>query len=131
MDPSEIFNCRGCGDCCKGYGGTYVTPRDIERIAAFIRVDPDSFVSRFCVFSGGRPVLAQGRNGYCIFWDQLCTVHPVKPRMCKAWPFIRSVLVDVDNWHIMASVCPGMRTDVPDGVIRRCVAEVIEACDDP
>ncbi|MCP4694852.1 MAG: YkgJ family cysteine cluster protein, partial [Desulfobacterales bacterium] len=24
---------------------------------------------------------------------------------------------DVNNWRIMASTCPGMRTDVPDDVI--------------
>jgi len=73
--------------------------------------------------SGERPILAQGDNGYCIFWDEACTIHPVKPRMCKAWPFIGSVLVDVNNWHIMAASCPGIRIDVPDSVVMECVKQ--------
>ncbi|MEZ4524987.1 MAG: YkgJ family cysteine cluster protein [Desulfobacterales bacterium] len=69
--------------------------------------------------SGSRPVLAQ--SGYCVFWkEKICTIHPVKPRMCKAWPFIQSVLTDVNNWRMMAGSCPGMRTDVPDDMILAC-----------
>jgi len=60
---------------------------------------------------------------YCIFWDGLCTIHSVKPRMCKTWPFIESILVDTINWSIMASLCPGIRTDVPNRIIKKRVAE--------
>jgi hypothetical protein len=41
--------------------------------------------------------------------------------MCKAWPFIESILVDVNNWQIMAASCPGIRIDVPDSVVMECV----------
>ena len=118
---SDIFNCVNCGDCCKGYGGTYVTPADIKAIAAFIKIDPTDFVDKYCNISGKKPVLAQGDNGYCIFWDINCAIHPVKPRMCRDWPFIKNVLADIKNWHIMASVCPGIRTDIPDEIIKKRV----------
>ncbi|RZB30621.1 MAG: uncharacterized protein SRB1_02901 [Desulfobacteraceae bacterium Eth-SRB1] len=121
MKPSDIFKCAKCGDCCKGYGGTYVTAKDIKAIAAYIKTDPESFVDNYCSRSGSRLVLAQGENGYCIFWDGLCTIHPVKPHMCKQWPFIESVLVDMNNWDIMANQCPGIRTDVPDSIVLECV----------
>ena len=42
--------------------------------------------------------------------------------MCRQWPFIESVLVDINNWRIMAGLCPGICTDVPDVVIKACVA---------
>jgi Fe-S-cluster containining protein len=106
-----------CGDCCRGYGGTYLSETDVTAIAAHLGQDPRYFVTHACRTSGGRPVLAQGKNGYCLFWERLCTIHPVKPRMCRAWPFIEAVLVDVRNWHAMATCCPGMRTDVADEVI--------------
>ena len=112
-----------CGDCCKGFGGTYVTHSDIKRIARHKHIRPQSLIKTYCVNSGNRLVLAQQKNGYCIFWDKVCTIHPVKPKMCEAWPFIRSVLIDVGNWHSMASMCPGMRTDVSDRDIRRCVRQ--------
>ncbi|MBL7181361.1 MAG: YkgJ family cysteine cluster protein [Pseudomonadota bacterium] len=125
LKPEDIFKCKQCGDCCKGYGGTFVTKQEIETITAYLNTDPISFDKDYCRMSGGKPVLAQGRDGYCIFWDKLCTIHAVKPRMCKAWPFIESVLVDIGNWHIMAASCPGIRTDVPENAIKECVGQVI------
>lgn len=121
MKPSDIFKCKKCGDCCKGYGGTYVNEKEIKTIADYIHVDPVSFVNKYCHVSEKMPVLAQRKDDYCIFWDGQCTIHPVKPRMCQAWPFIESVLIDINNWHIMASLCPGIRTDVPENKVRECV----------
>jgi Fe-S-cluster containining protein len=112
LTEDQMFKCKKCGACCKGYGGTYLTDDDIQRIADYTRTDPDTFVEDFCHLSGAKHVLAQQENGYCIFWNEVCTIHSVKPRMCKEWPFIRSVLVDPANWHIMAGSCPGIRTDV-------------------
>ena len=117
----EIFKCQKCGDCCKGYGGTFLTGNDIKTIAGYIGTDPPTFIAKYCQLSGDKPILAQGPNGHCIFWDKFCTIHSVKPRMCSEWPFIKSVLVDVKNWHIMAGLCPGMRTDVIDNTIKACV----------
>ena len=121
MATLRIFECKHCGDCCKGYGGTFVTPEDIAAIARFIAADPNTFVERYCQISGRKPVLAQRADGYCIFWEGLCAIHPVKPRMCRAWPFIESLQVDIRNWQIMADTCPGMRADLPDEVVARCV----------
>jgi Fe-S-cluster containining protein len=115
-----------CGECCKGFGGTIVTEEDIQRIAGFIGTDPGRFVDTYCQMSGDKPVLAQGGNGDCLFLDGVCAIHPVKPRMCRAWPFIRPVLVDVVNWHSMATACPGMRTDVTDEDIQACVEKVLQ-----
>ena len=127
LDGSAIFECKQCGECCKGYGGTYVTQKDIQAIAAYIGTDPADFMEKYCRMSGSRPVLAQGENGYCIFWkEKICTIHPVKPRMCKAWPFIQNVLKDVGNWRAMAGSCPGIRTDVQDERILACVRREME-----
>lgn len=123
LKSEAIFKCQKCGDCCKGYGGTFITEKEIDTIAAHIHTDPDTFVENYCQISGGKRILAQAGDMYCIFWDGLCTIHPVKPRMCKTWPFIESILVDTSNWYIMASLCPGIRTDVPNRIIKKCVTE--------
>lgn len=123
IKSEDIFKCQRCGDCCKGYGGTFVTEKEIKVIAAYTHTDPDTFVENYCQVSGEKKVLAQVGDMYCVFWDGLCTIHPVKPRMCKIWPFIESILVDIKNWQIMASLCPGIRTDVPDRIIRKCVTQ--------
>ena len=125
--PDELFECRMCGDCCRGYGGTYVSASDIEAIAAYLQIDPADFKDQYCRRSGSRYVITQADNGYCIFWDQLCRIHPVKPRMCRNWPFIAAVLKDVANWRIMGASCPGIRTDLPEAVVARTVARLIKA----
>lgn len=127
VTPEDIFECRKCGDCCKGFGGTYVTPEDIQNIARYIGTPPETFVRDYCQMSGGRPVLAQKKNQYCVFWDEekLCTIHPVKPRMCKAWPFLESVVVEPANWEIMSGACPGIRTDFPLPVVQRVIQKIL------
>ncbi|MBW2442032.1 MAG: YkgJ family cysteine cluster protein [Deltaproteobacteria bacterium] len=112
IDGNGLFECRLCGNCCKGYGGTFVTRQDIEAISRYIGTDSRKFVAEYCQLSGQKPVLAQRSDGYCIFWDKLCKIHPVKPPMCKRWPFVKSLLVDSANWQIMADSCPGIQPDV-------------------
>jgi len=122
----EIFSCQQCGDCCKGYGGTYVSRADVEAIAAYIETDPGVFEETYCTKSGDRLVLAQQESGFCIFWkNRMCGIHPVKPKMCKAWPFIESLLAYPENWEKMASMCPGMRKGVPAEAVQKCVAAML------
>jgi Fe-S-cluster containining protein len=118
---SSPFSCTQCGECCIGYGGTFVTDQDIARISAYIGVDPDGFVEKFCSLSGGRAVLAQQDDGHCMFWDKGCTIHPVKPRMCRKWPYLESILIDFDNWTIMASMCRGINKKAPPQMVKAWV----------
>jgi Fe-S-cluster containining protein len=120
-----LFKCRQCGECCKGYGGTYLSNRDIDCISRFIDSDPAKFVLQYCRVSGNRPVLAQRKDGYCVFWDRLCTIHSVKPLMCRKWPFLESILVDPANWLIMADSCPGIQTDVAVETLEEFVKHMI------
>ena len=64
-------------------------------------------------------------HGYCIFWDKLCTIHPVKPLMCRQWPFLKSVLVDSKNWQIMAGACPGIHPNVPVRTLEKCIQIIL------
>ena len=122
--PADIFECKQCGQCCLGFGGTYVTPEDICRISAHIQADPDTFVSRFCDMTGAGPVLTQGPDLRCIFFSDAaqCTIHPVKPRMCRAWPFLETLVKHPENWDAMASACPGMTPSVPAADVIRIVS---------
>ena len=115
------FSCTQCGECCIGYGGTFVTHQDIKRISSYIGVDPHGFVETFCCLSGGRPVLAQQDDGHCVFWDKVCTIHPVKPQMCRKWPYLESILIDFDNWNLMASMCPGINKKAPPHTVKAWV----------
>ncbi len=126
----ELFTCTQCGDCCKGYGGTYLSPLDIESIANYLGITADRFVADYTRLSGNRRLIAQGDNGYCIFWDKVCTIHPVKPKMCRQWPYIANILVDVGNWRAMAASCPGMNADAPEDKIIDCVRKNMKMAND-
>lgn len=125
-EPVErIFECQQCGECCRGYGGTLVAEADIAAIAEYLGIATEEMVALHCRVSATGMVIAQADDGYCVFLrDRLCGIHPVKPRMCREWPFLQSVLTDTQNWRDMASACPGMKTDAPDEVIRRIVARM-------
>ncbi len=122
---SEVFQCKKCGNCCKGFGGTFITAEDIEAISKYIKADPRNFVTDYCQMSEGKPILGQGKNGYCLFWNGLCLIHPVKPRMCREWPFIKAVMVDIDNWSEMASCCPGINNGIPVSRLKECLGKVM------
>lgn len=129
MTPNTppVFECRQCGECCRGFGGTYVTEADIQKIAQFLDMKPADFRREHCAPSGSRYVLAQGPDEFCRFVrNKMCGIHPVKPRMCRNWPYLDAVLTDPGNWFAMARACPGMRTDVSEADVVAAVRAEID-----
>ena len=112
MNSSKIFQCQKCGLCCKGYGGIFVTGQEVKTIAKFLKITQDRFLSRYCEESQRRTMLRTGENGCCILWDELCTIHPVKPSLCRTWPYLKSVLVDKNNLTVIRNACPGLSKDI-------------------
>jgi hypothetical protein len=37
-----------CGDCCKGFGGTYVAEEEIRAISNYLNIDSVSFINKYC-----------------------------------------------------------------------------------
>ncbi|NVL91044.1 MAG: YkgJ family cysteine cluster protein [Desulfobacterales bacterium] len=127
--PSDFFECKKCGECCKGYGGAFVSDREIERISRHLGIDPERFLADYCDWSGKRPIIKTAESGCCIFWNKVCTIHEVKPRMCKIWPFIESILVDRSNWAIIKSMCPGIHDNGNMDDLAECVRMVLAEYD--
>ncbi len=46
--------------------------------------------------------------------------------MCRAWPFIRTLVNHPENWEAMAGSCPGMVKGVPKVDIMRIAAMEIK-----
>jgi hypothetical protein len=106
---SEFFVCSQCGDCCSGHGGTYVDENKIKEIAEFLKISTKELKKKYlCLSSTGKYMIASGKDGKCVFFDKNCTIHPVKPRMCREWPFIPAVIKVPGNWELMAEACPGI-----------------------
>jgi Fe-S-cluster containining protein len=52
-------------------------------------------------------------DGVCVFLmpGGFCRVHPVKPFICRQWPFLPALLVDPDELENAKTACPGIDPD--------------------
>ncbi|MBN2062294.1 MAG: YkgJ family cysteine cluster protein [Deltaproteobacteria bacterium] len=109
----KVFECKLCGNCCHGKGGIYVSEGEIESIASFMKMDKESFASKFLYKNHGRIYIASGKDGYCVFFDidRKCLIHPVKPEICRIWPFFPANLKDRQSWEIARIACLGINPD--------------------
>jgi Fe-S-cluster containining protein len=116
IDPSfnaghaPVFQCRQCGDCCSGRGGIFVKPQEVEDMAALLGLAVSEFCRFFVEASALGPRLTIAGNGFCVFLMEgnLCRVHPVKPFICRQWPFLPALLVDADELEHAKTACPGI-----------------------
>jgi uncharacterized protein len=105
----EVFVCRMCGDCCRGTGGIVITEAESRRISGHLGLDLQIFHDRFTTTSGSKRQIASTAGGSCIFLDKDgCSIHPVKPDVCSAWPFFRGNLIDESSWALSQGSCLGI-----------------------
>ncbi|HMK47119.1 MAG TPA: YkgJ family cysteine cluster protein [Methanocella sp.] len=88
---NDHFECRQCGSCCRSDSMIPLALDDIYRIADFLDMGPDEFFSQYCreMFIGGSttPMAYLVRDTGCPFLkDNLCSIHFVKPLLCKYMP---------------------------------------------
>jgi Fe-S-cluster containining protein len=109
----KAFECKMCGSCCYGEGGIFLQKEEIIRIATFLEMTPESFITQFCIEEGNRLSIKTGADNFCIFYDKEknCTIHHVKPSPCTLWPFYSALLEDLDNWEVAKDACPGINPD--------------------
>ena len=102
------FRCSQCGDCCRGEGFVWVNETEIESIARFLDIDRDEFGRRFLRRVGQSLSLTDNAEEDCIFWDQGCTIYPVRPTQCRTFPFWKHHLASPSSWASVGRVCPGV-----------------------
>jgi len=111
----SVFSCCQCGECCRGEKGILVTPAELEAMAGHLGLSADEFTSRFLVATPLGPQLAT-RSGTCIMQaGSLCRVHPVKPRICRQWPFLPALVAHADEFEAAKEACPGIGVDIGHG----------------
>lgn len=79
-------------------------------MAALLKLPVAEFCGRFVEASDLGPRLTVADNGFCVFLMEgnLCQVHPVKPFICRQWPFLPALLVDADELENAKTACPGI-----------------------
>ncbi|MBO5941122.1 MAG: YkgJ family cysteine cluster protein [Kiritimatiellae bacterium] len=103
----SLFECAGCGACCKIPDGIVrVGDAEISRIAAFLGMSEFEFISDETEVAPDRKglILKSRADGSCAFLsaDNKCRIHKVKPDKCRSFPY---------EWTNKDSceVCTGLR----------------------
>lgn len=110
-EPPPAFECQMCGHCCLGEGGIVMTAKDQERLAAHLGLTVEELLERHAQRQDGKVSLKSREDGYCVFFDQGCSVHVAKPDVCRAWPFFKGNLVDELSWGMAQDYCPGINKE--------------------
>lgn len=105
------FQCRGCGDCCRGPGGyVWINADEVRELAEALSMDIGEFGSRYLRRTPTGLALVDGKSGDCPFLDPAgrCAVYDKRPVQCRTWPWWRENLSCPEAWEEASRRCPGM-----------------------
>ena len=110
MAQALRFQCQpGCTACCTQRGFVYLTEADLERVAAFLGMEPAVFEHRYVYRTSKRLRLRVPRDAQCHFLREGgCSIHPAKPTQCRIFPFWPELVDSRREWKKAARYCPGM-----------------------
>jgi hypothetical protein len=102
--------CKECeGNCCIGESGyIWVNSKEIKELAEFLNIDEELFKKTFLIKAGYRYSLKEKpyKNGFaCVFFENGCTVYPVRPLQCRTFPFWDYYKDKIDE---LKKECPGI-----------------------
>jgi uncharacterized protein len=105
----EHINCIDCANCCKTTSPMFFE-RDIERLAAALRMKPGDFVTQY-LFMDTDGIYAL-RQTPCPFLgpDNYCTVYEARPKACREFPHTthRRMHQMIDLAVRNAAICPAV-----------------------
>ena len=81
----EKIDCLTCANCCKTTSPIF-TDRDIERIAAHLKMRPAEFVHQYLHLDQDEDYVLH--SSPCTFLDEdnYCKIYEVRPRACREYP---------------------------------------------
>lgn len=122
------FACTGCARCCVTGGGyhLFLSADEAEGIRAYLELSRSWFRRRYLRrLREGERVAASHDDGRCVFLDArgACTVYPVRPLQCRAYPFWPEIACREMDWRRESRRCEGIDRGavVPLTRIRRFV----------
>ena len=89
-------------------GTIYVSPTEIETIAASIDLPVDDFTAQYLYPFRDSYSIKEDARGRCLFFDEGCTIYDIRPVQCRTYPFWFSNLRSEDRWHSVERQCPGV-----------------------
>jgi len=105
------FTCQRCDYCCTFPGGTVTASEtEFQQIAEFLQITFQQFLERYTVVVDRFVSIKSTEKGPCIFYDQGCSIYPVRPIQCRTFPFWRDILKSKVRWDQTAETCQGINS---------------------
>ena len=109
FDAGIRFQCQRCGACCTGEPGTiYVGQDEIVPLAAHLGMSVDDFIQRYLYPFKDSYSIGEHADGRCLFFENGCTIYPLRPHQCRTFPFWFSNLRSETRWRGIRKKCPGI-----------------------
>ena len=104
----DAIDCTQCANCCR-VATTRVAPRDIERLAKFLRIPASRFRREYCVETEDEGlILKRTEELGCVFLDgTMCTVYEARPSPCQDFPHLINGAGSLESrmWQMIDRAC--------------------------
>ena len=81
----EEIDCLECANCCKTTSPIFID-RDIDRIAAHLRLKPSAFIDQYLRMDEDGDYVLQSSPCAFLGQDNYCSIYSVRPRACRKYP---------------------------------------------
>ena len=78
-------DCLDCANCCKTTGPLF-TDKDIVRIAKYLRIKPQQFITTYLHVDEDNDYVLQGVPCTFLGEDNYCSIYDVRPKACSEFP---------------------------------------------
>ena len=88
FEQGLTFTCQQCGNCCTGGPGyVWINDEEIDRLAAFLKVQRDAVIAKYCRRIGQRYSLNERRTPQglydCVFLQEVKLKEGGAKRVCS------------------------------------------------
>jgi uncharacterized protein len=102
------FECCHCGNCCNGDSGIIIVlNKEIGQISDYLALHRELFVERCLYPYLDEFSIREDDTGRCIFFENGCSIYPVRPLQCRTFPFWFTNLRSLGAWKKIIEDCPG------------------------
>ena len=103
-----LFQCTGCGDCCRWPGLVRLSEDDVRKAATHLGISEKAFTDTYTTLSPDRQclVLKDREDGACVFLKgDDCSIHHGRPQQCRGFP---------NAWDVpeLEDKCPALRLKI-------------------
>ena len=132
FDFDPPFECQQCGTCCFGAGGVRLDEAEAAVVASYLKISPAE-LKRLYLKPGPAPWdIRTDPENYCLFHQPngRCLIHPVKPEVCRLWPYLPGARREESAFLDAKEACPGLRRDLRWDEFKKAARQAGESLDE-